>query len=93
MRLHRNDADRKRRFNRTENVRPIPPSDLDFPRLYGRWNDSGSLNRSSEDTPFLGRAHSLGWRRQQIEMLGRAVMVSALSMALYRAAGSLEAAA
>jgi hypothetical protein len=34
-RLHQNEADRKRKFNRTENVRPIPPSDPDFPRLYG----------------------------------------------------------
>ena len=45
---------RRRRFNRTENVRPIPPSDPDFPRLYGRRNDSESLNRSLEDTLFLG---------------------------------------
>jgi hypothetical protein len=45
-RLHQNEADRKRMFNRTENVRPIPPSDADFPRLYGRRNDSESLNRS-----------------------------------------------
>ena len=69
-----------------------PPSDPDFPRLHGRRNDSESLNRSLEDTLFLGRAHSLGWRRQQIEMLGRAVMVNALTMARHRAAG-LESAA
>ena len=93
MRLHQNEADRKRKFNRTENVRPIPPSDPDFPRLYGRRNDSESLNRSLEDTLFLGRAHSLGWRRQQVEMFGWAVMVNALTMARYRAAEGLEAAA
>ena len=86
VRLHQNEADRKRRFNRTENVRPIPPSDPDFPRIYGRRNDSESLNRSLKDTLFLGRAHSLGWRRQQVEMLGWAVMVNALTMARHRAA-------
>jgi hypothetical protein len=60
--------------------RPIPPSDPDFPRLYGRRDDSGSLNRGLEDTLFLGRAHSLGWRRQQVEMTGWALMVNALTM-------------
>ncbi|MGZ4114551.1 MAG: hypothetical protein ACXVQT_05675, partial [Actinomycetota bacterium] len=93
VRLHQDKDDLKRRFNRTENVRPIPPSDPDFPRLYARRNDSESLNRSLEDTLFLGRAHSLGWRRQQVEMLGWAVMVNALTMARHRAAESLEAAA
>ena len=93
VRLHQDDEDRRRRFNRTENVRPIPPSDPDFPRLYGRRNDSESLNRSLEDTLFLGRAHSLGWRRQQVEMLGWALMVNALTMARHRAAEDLEAAA
>jgi hypothetical protein len=92
-RLHQNEADRKRRFNRTENVRPIPPSDPDFPHLYGRRNDSESLNRSLEDTLFLGRAHSLGGRRQQVEMLGWAVTVNTLTMARHRASGDLEAAA
>jgi len=48
-----------------------------------RRNDSESLNRSLEDTLFLGRAHSLGWRRQQVEILGWAVMVNALTMARY----------
>lgn len=93
VRLHQDEGDRKRKFNRTENVRPIPPSDPDFPRLYGRRNDSESLNRSLEDTLFLGRAHSLGWRRQQVEMLGWALLVNALTMARHRAAEDLEAAA
>ena len=58
----------------------------DFPRLYGRRNDSESLNRSLEDTLFLGRAHSLGASRQQVEMLGWALMVNALTLARHRAA-------
>ena len=93
VRLHQDDEDKARKFNRTENVRPIPPSDPDFPRLYGRRNDSESLNRGLEDTLFLGRAHSLGWRRQQVEMIGWALMVNALTMARHRSAdGLLEAA-
>jgi hypothetical protein len=93
VRLHQNDEDKQRKFNRTENVRPIPPSDPDFPRLYGRRNDSESLNRGLEDTLFLGRAHSLGWRRQQSEMIGWALMVNALTLARHRSAdGLLEAA-
>ena len=93
VRLHQDEDDRRRKFNRTENVRPIPPSDPDFPRLYGRRNDSESLNRSLEDTLFLGRAHSLGWRRQKVEMLGWALMVNALTMARHRSVQDLEAAA
>jgi hypothetical protein len=92
VRLHQDDEDRKRRFNRTANVRPIPPSDPDFARLSGRRNDSESLNRALEDTLFLGRAHSLGWRRQQVEVLGWALMVNALTIARHRAAEALEAA-
>jgi len=93
VRLHQNEEDKARKFNRTENVRPIPPSDPDFPRLYGRRNDSESLNRGLEDTLFLGRAHSLGWRRQQVEMLGWALQVNAMTLARHRSAGSLEKAA
>jgi hypothetical protein len=52
-----------------------------------------SLNRALEDTLFLGRAHNLGWRRQQVEVLGWALMVNALTVARHRAAGALEAAA
>ena len=41
---------------------------------------------ASKDTLFLGRAHSLGWRRQHVEMPGWVAMVDALTMAWYRAA-------
>ena len=42
---------------------------------------------------FLGCAHSLGLRRQQVEVLGWALMVNALTMARHRAAENIEAAA
>jgi len=34
VRLHGTPKDAARRFNRTENVRPVAPSDPDFARLY-----------------------------------------------------------
>jgi hypothetical protein len=46
----------------------------------------------SRDTLFLGRAHSLGLRRQRVEMLGWALMVNAMAMARHRTAQGLEAA-
>ncbi len=93
VRLQQDKPDKTRKFNTTENVRPIPPSDPDFPRLYGRRNDAESLNRGLEDTLFLGRAHSLCWRRQQVEMIGWALMVNAMTLARHRSAGGLEKAA
>ncbi len=53
MRLHGNAEDQKRRFNRTENIRPIPPTDPDFKALYRRRNDAESINRALDDTLFL----------------------------------------
>ena len=62
-------------------------------RKIKRREKTESLNRALEDTLFLGRAHSLGWRRQQVEMLGWALMVNALTMARHRTAENIEAAA
>ncbi len=80
VRLHGNEEDAARRFNRTENVRPIPPSDPDFPGLYSRRNDSESLNRALDDSLFLGRAHSLGHARQHVEILGWPLLVNSLTL-------------
>ena len=80
VRLHANDQDRTKRFNRTENVRPIPPSDPDFARLYARRNDAESINRNLEDTLFLGRAHSVGRLRQQVDLIGYALLVNGLTV-------------
>ncbi len=61
-------------------VRPIPPSDPDFAALYARHNDSESINRNLEDTLWLGRAHSIGHLRQQLNLLGYALMVNGLAL-------------
>jgi hypothetical protein len=79
VRLHAADEDRARRFNRTENVRPIPPSDPDFPELYSRRNDAESINQGIVDAHYLGRAHSLGHARQHLNLLGYALMVNSLA--------------
>jgi hypothetical protein len=68
-------------FDRSENVRPIPPSDPDFYALCARRNDAESLNRALEDTMYLGRAHSLGHARQHVDVLGWALLVNSLTLA------------
>ncbi len=80
MRLHGNAEDKKRRFNRTENVRPIPPTDPDFKALYRRRNDAESINRALDDTLWLRRAHSIGHERQLLNQLTHALMVNSLAL-------------
>ena len=60
VRLHGTGEDTRRRFNRAENVRPIPSTDPDFVRLYRRRNDAESINRALDDPLWLRRAHSVG---------------------------------
>lgn len=85
IRLHGNADDEKRRFNRTENIRPIPATDPDFAGLYKRRNDAESINRALDDTLWLRRAHSIGHARQHLNLLTFALGVN--SLALYRHLG------
>ncbi|MGI8757354.1 MAG: hypothetical protein ACR2MB_16160 [Acidimicrobiales bacterium] len=80
VRLHGNDEDAKRRFNRTENVRPIPQTDPDFKALYRRRNDAESINRALDDTMWLRRAHSIGHKRQHLNLLTHALGVNSLAI-------------
>ena len=84
VRLHGNDDDRARRFIRPENVRPIPPGDPDFERLYRRQNDAESINRHLDDSLWLRRAHSIGHRRQLLNILTYALGINALAVHLHR---------
>jgi hypothetical protein len=93
VRLHANDEDRTRRFNRTENIRPILPNDPDFARLYARRNDAESINRNLEDTLFLGRAHSVGRLRRQVDLIGYALLVNGLTVLRHERRGRLPTAA
>jgi len=83
VRLHSNDDDMRRKFNRTENVRPIPPGDADFARLYPRRNDAESINRHLDDTLWLRRAHTIGHRRQRLNILTYALGINSLTRHLH----------
>jgi hypothetical protein len=83
VRLHGNDEDNARKLNRTENLRPIPPGDPDFERLFPRRNDAESINRHL-DTMWLARAHSIGHLRQQLNLLGFALTVNSLALHRHR---------
>ncbi len=84
VRLHGDESDAYRKFNRTENIRPIPPSDPDFKKIYARRNDSESINRALDDTMWLSRAHSIGHLRQTVNLLGYALMVNGLTLLSHR---------
>jgi Uri superfamily endonuclease len=80
VRLHCTEEDAARGFNRTENVRVIPPSDPDFKSLYARRNDAESINRAIDDSMWLSRAHSVGHSRQHVNLIGYALMVNSLAL-------------
>jgi hypothetical protein len=84
VRLDTTDEDRKRKFNRSENVRQISPSDPDFKKIYRRRSDIESINRVLDDTMWLGRAHSLGHARQLVNLLGFALMTNGIAIHLHR---------
>jgi Uri superfamily endonuclease len=80
VRLHNTEQDTARKLNRTENLRPIAPTDPDFARLYPRRNDAESINRNLDDTLWLRRAH----HRQTLNLLGYAIMVNGLALHRHR---------
>jgi hypothetical protein len=84
VRLHANKEDAARGFNRTENLRPIPPGDDDFKALYARRNDAESINRGVVDSMYLGRAHTVGHARQHVNLLGYALVVNSLALLEHR---------
>lgn len=88
VRLHGNKDDEKRRFNRTENIRPIPSTDPDFAGLYKRRNDAESINRALDDTLWLRRAHSIGHERQHLNLLTFALGVNSLALHRHRGRSS-----
>ena len=71
-------------MNRTENLRPIPPGDPAFERLFPRRYDAESINRHLDDTMWLGRAHSIGHAHQLLNLLGFALTVNSLALHRHR---------
>ena len=57
----------------------------DFADLFRRRNDAESINRNLDDTLFLRRAHSVGHRRQLVNLLGYSLMVNALTILEHQA--------
>jgi hypothetical protein len=88
VRLHATPADTARKLNRTENLRPIAPSDPDFKRLYSRRNDAESINRGLDDSLYLRRAHTVGHARQHLNLLGYALVVNAIAVQRHRQRGA-----
>ena len=82
--MHSNADEKRRKFKRAENVRQIPPGDVDFETLYQRRNDAESINRHLDDTLWLRRAHSVGARRQLLNLITYAMGVNAMSMHVHR---------
>ena len=81
VRLHGTPADDTRGLNRTENLRPIPPSDPDFTRLFRRRNDAESINRALDEGPLPRPGPRLGNARQLLNPIGFAVIVNSLAIA------------
>ena len=71
-------------MNRTENLRPIPPGDPAFERLFPRRYDAESINRHLDDTMWLGRADSIGHAHQLLNLLGFALTVNSLALHRHR---------
>ena len=69
LRLDQTADDIAAGFNREEHLRAIPPGDPDHDRLYGRRNDTESGNRLLDDSMLRERAHTVGRRRQLLNLI------------------------
>jgi hypothetical protein len=84
LRLDQTAEDIARGFNREEHLRVIPIDDPDFPRLYGRRNDSESGNRVLDDSMWRERAHTVSHARQHLDMLAWALGRNAMAWRQHR---------
>lgn len=74
-------------IRRASSTGPTHPA-LDFADLYKRRNDAESINRALDDTMWLRRAHTVGHRRQHLNLLTHALGVNALAVHRHRRASS-----
>ena len=81
LRLDQTAEDEKAGFNREEHLRAIPPDDPDHDGLYGRRNDTESGNRLLDDSMLRERAHTVGRRRQLLDVLSWAAVPNASAAA------------
>jgi len=91
--LYQTAEDKKRDYLRTAHVRAIGPTNPDF-GIYRRMRaDSESLNRTIEDSLYRHhRAHSDSAARQQVDMLGLAGLINAVTRERMRRAALSRAA-
>jgi hypothetical protein len=79
--LYQTSDDEQRGYRRTAHVRAIGPGNKRDFAMYRRMRgDSESLNRAVEDSLYRHhRAHSEGWACQQVDMLGLAGLINAIT--------------
>jgi hypothetical protein len=83
--IHSTAQDDARGFKRAAHVRMIGPGSPYFWMYRKMRGDSESLNRDLKDSLYRhSRAHSRGWRRQQVDMLGFAGFQNALTRFRFR---------
>ncbi len=80
LRLDQTDEDVANGFNREEHLRAIPPDDPDHASIYGRRNDTESGNRLLDDSMLRERAHTVGWRRQLLNVMCWAAVRNAVAV-------------
>ena len=89
VRLHGNAEDKKRKLNRPENVRPIPPTDPDFTTFESRYEEE--MRKAREDASKMirgNRSRAIFETEAQSDTLrGKAV---AGALARQRGAGRLR---
>jgi hypothetical protein len=77
QRVDQTAEDEKTGFNREENLRVIAPDDPDHDALYGRRNDTESGNRLLDDSMLRERAHTVGRKRQLLDVISWAAVRNA----------------
>lgn len=80
LRLDQTDQDIAAGFNREEHLRAVPPDDPDHAAIYGRRNDTESGNRLLDDSMLRERAHTVGWRRQLLNVTCWAAVRNAVAV-------------
>lgn len=81
LRVDQTTDDAAKGFNREEHLRVIPPDDPDHDELYGRRNDTESGNRLLDDSMLRERAHTVGRRRQLLDVISWAAVRNASAAA------------
>ena len=84
IRADTTDEDRRRKINRSENYRLIPPDDSSYEALYPLRSDIEANNRQLEDTLWINRAHSVGAKAQLLDLLGYALLYNSIAIGLAR---------